>query len=489
MITHSTLLGGTARADALARLAATTPAAPLDVLIVGGGVTGLGAALDAASRGLSTGLIEMRDYSSGASSHSSRLAHGGLRYLEHGEVGLVHEALRERQLILSTIAPTLSRPVDFLLPATSRAQLAYFRVGVAGYDVLARALGDFRHGPKSRILGRKGLEAEGLGLATRFVGAVGFTDGQLDDARHTVALARTAQGYGAAVANYARCIEAIPSNEIESEGLVRVRIEADGTEFDAWARSVVWATGAWSNQLAAQAGGPLVRPSKGTHIVVPREAIDLSCAVISRTAKSVLFILPWADTWIIGTTDDDYPGDPSTVEVTEAEIEYLLAETNKVVRIPLTRASVIASYAGLRPLAVERKAGSSTSVSREHLIERIGASQFAIVGGKYTTYRVMAKDVIDEVCAARSLTLPCVTDRIPVVVEGSADAIGNFTWAGAQATDEAQFEAAITAAIEVDGARTVDDVLTRRLRVTTNSTALAARLRSIAERQLQAAGL
>ncbi|MFM1917677.1 MAG: hypothetical protein RJB01_1192 [Actinomycetota bacterium] len=418
---YNTHLNEHTRARNLTALAHTTPQNALDVLVIGGGVTGAGSALDAATRGLRVGLIEGGDYATGASSASSRLAHGGLRYLEQGHISLVHEALRERRLLVTTIAPHLTRRLDFLFPVATHPRLAYAQTGVALYDLLATAGGGSLEGRVRGYLNRSELTEQAPGLrADGMAGAVRFSDAQIDDARHTVAVVRTAQGFGALVANYATCEDIIE----DPSGLWRVRVqprgcdgEVDGSEIFIWARSIILAVGAWTNLWAeAFAHAPLVRPSRGTHILIPRDRIALNDAVISRTEKSVLFILPWEDSWIIGTTDDDFSGDPASVTPTEADITYLIEQANYVLEEPISREDVIAAYAGLRPLPAE-DAEKSTSVSREHVITQLAPGVFAIVGGKYTTYRVMAADAVDDVAAyLMGKRAPrSVTEKIPLV--------------------------------------------------------------------------
>lgn len=417
----NTHLNEQTRARNVTSLEHTTPQNALDVLVIGGGVTGAGSALDAVTRGLRVGLIEAGDYATGASSASSRLAHGGLRYLEQGHISLVHEALRERRLLVTTIAPHLTRRLDFLFPVATHPRLAYAQTGVALYDFLATAGGGSLEGRVRGYLNRSELAEQAPGLRVDgMAGAVRFSDAQIDDSRHTVAVIRTAQGFGALVANYVSC-EALTE---DASGLWRVRAQprncdgdVDGAEIFIWTRSIILAVGAWSNHWAQEFDhGPLVRPSRGTHILIPRDRIAVKDAVISRTEKSVLFILPWEDAWIIGTTDEDFSGDPASVAPTEANITYLIGQANSVLHDPISREDVIAAYAGLRPLPAE-DAVKSTSVSREHVITQLAPGVFAIVGGKYTTYRVMASDVVDDVCgylmgkrATRS-----VTEKIPLV--------------------------------------------------------------------------
>src|SRR4051812_42150421 len=291
----------------------------VDVVVIGGGVTGAGAALDAASRGLSVALLEARDWAAGTSSRSSKLIHGGLRYLEQFAFPLVHEALQERARLVQTIAPHLVTPLPFLLPLTAPVwQRAYYGAGVALYDVLGAALAADRGMPTHRHLSRRAtLEAfPGLrGDAVR--GAIRYWDAQGDDARHTLAVVRTAAGYGARTLSSARVVGLLRDGAGGGGATapvigVRVADLTDGSSFSVRARSVIAATGVWSDDIGAMLGESApslrVRASKGVHLVVPGSAIHGSdvrpTGLILRTPTSVLFVIPWGgDRWIIGTTD------------------------------------------------------------------------------------------------------------------------------------------------------------------------------------------
>jgi glycerol-3-phosphate dehydrogenase len=421
------------RAADLARLKAEQ----FDVLVVGGGVTGAGAALDAASRGLSVALIEARDLASGTSSRSSKLIHGGLRYLEQFEFGLVHEALRERGLLATRLAPHLVRPVPFLVPLTAPAgpvglpkrvwQRAYYGAGVALYDAFASAsalAGRVLQGqptrgmPMHRHLSRTAARRQFPSLREDAVtGAIEYYDGQVDDARFVVTLARTAASLGAAVVTSARAVGILRSAR-EVTG-VRVNDLETGEEFEVRARTVVSATGVWSDdvsELLSENGQPAehtglrVRASKGVHLVLPRSAISGESGLILRTQSSVLFVIPWGGHWIIGTTDTDWSLDRAHPAASANDISYLLEQVNQVLDRPLTPDDIEGVYAGLRPLLsaeARHRSGPHTrdeqtsSLSREHAVVEPMLGLMLVAGGKYTTYRVMAADVIDH--AARRL--------------------------------------------------------------------------------------
>jgi len=379
----------------------------LDILVVGGGVTGTGAALDAASRGLSVGLIEARDYAAGASSKSSKLIHGGLRYLEMLDFALVREALGERKLLLTELAPHLVRPVPFLWPLTHRGwERPYVGAGLLLYD----SIGGRRAVPRARHLSRSG--ALRLAPALRpdaLVGAVQFYDAQEDDARFVACLARTAAGHGAALAT--NVAMAGPLTEGDRVTGVHARDLLAGSELTIRARQVVLATGAWTDD-----GGLPVRPSKGVHILVPRRRIAMNTGLLTRTEKSVLFVIPWGDHWLIGDTDTEWRCEPGRVVASRADIDYLLAKVNAMLADPVTGADIEGVFAGLRPLVAAPDARDTTRLSREHTVRSVAPGLTAIAGGKFTTYRVMARDLIDAAAAGLAGEVaPSRTDRVPLL--------------------------------------------------------------------------
>jgi glycerol-3-phosphate dehydrogenase len=385
-----------------------------DVVVIGGGATGTGCALDAASRGLSVALLEARDFASGTSSRSSTLIHGGLRYLEQMEFGLVHEALRERGLLLNVIAPHLVRPVPFLLPLTERVwQRAYVGAGMLLYDELGGHKGLRRH---RHLTKRQALRIAPALKPDALIGAIQYWDAQVDDARHTLTTARTAAAYGAAVASSARVIGFLR----EGERVTGVRVEDDlaDEELEINARQVINATGVWTDDLqhlVGERGKFQVRASKGIHLVVPRDRVQIDSGLILRTEKSVLFVIPWGRHWIIGTTDTDWELDKAHPAASRSDIDYVLEHVNKVLAHPLRREDVEGVYAGLRPLLTGESEGTS-ELSREHTVAVPVPGLVAVAGGKYTTYRVMARDAVDA--AARGLDAavpPSATHVTPLV--------------------------------------------------------------------------
>jgi glycerol-3-phosphate dehydrogenase len=408
------LLNPEQRDAALAAMAS----AELDVLVVGGGVVGSGCALDAATRGLSVGLVEARDFASGTSSRSSKLIHGGLRYLEMLDFGLVREALHERGLLLDRLAPHLVRPVRFLYPLKHRVwERLYAGTGVTIYDTLALRGGLPRH----RNLTRRGALRECPALRKdALVGALQYYDAQVDDARHTMYLARTAAAYGAHVATRTEVVGFLR----EGERVTGVRVhdlEHDRT-FEVKAQQVINATGVWTDDtqaLVGERGQFHVRASKGIHLVVPRDRIQSDTGMILRTEKSVLFVIPWGRHWIIGTTDTDWALDKAHPAASSTDIDYLLDHVNDVLATPLSRTDVQGVYAGLRPL-LHGESESTSQLSREHTVASPQPGLVVVAGGKYTTYRVMARDAVDAAVygLARKVPPSCTQDVPLLGAEG-----------------------------------------------------------------------
>jgi glycerol-3-phosphate dehydrogenase len=377
---------------------------PLDILVIGGGVVGSGCALDAATRGLRVGLVEARDFASGTSSRSSKLVHGGLRYLEMLDFALVAEALKERSLLIQTLAPHLVRPVPFLYPLRHRLwERMYAGAGLALYDSLGLLSGRGRGVPGHRHCSRRSALRLAPSLrADALVGGIRYYDAQVDDARHTMMLARTAAAHGALIASRTRVVDLLRDGDRVVGALVH-DLESDRS-FEFRAEQVINATGVWTDEVQSLAGDEeqlRVRASKGVHLVVPRDRIQSETGLILRTHTSVLFVIPWGRHWIIGTTDTPWSWGKADPRASGADVDYLLSTINSVLRRPLQRHDVQAVYAGLRPLL----AGGSTptsKLSREHAVWSLLPGLVTIAGGKYTTYRIMAKDAVDA--AALGLT-------------------------------------------------------------------------------------
>ena len=399
----------------------------LDILVVGGGITGAGIALDAASRGLRTGVVEMGDWASGTSSWSSKLVHGGLRYLYQLDLPLVREALSERGRLLETIAPHLVKAQPFLWPLTHHCERSYSAVGVGVYDALALAgARGHRTVPIQKHLGRKGARALAPALdPSRLIGAIRFYDARVDDARLVIDLIRTAVGLGALAVSRARVTGFLKDARGTVTGAAVTDLETGATHEIRAARTIN-ATGVWTEDtqnLATDAGGLKVLASKGVHIVVPKAAIDAETGIFLRTEKSVLFIIPWPRYWVIGTTDTPWTEDVAKPVATAADIDYILQHANEVLSRPLSRDDIIGVYAGLRPLlqprlkpGADNRLAASTKVSREHTVTRVAPGLTAIAGGKLTTYRVMAADAVDHALGeALARAHPSATARLPLV--------------------------------------------------------------------------
>ena len=478
------------RASALERLATEH----FDVLVVGGGITGAGVALDAASRGLRTALAERDDFGSGTSSRSSKLVHGGLRYLSQGDYRLVAQALTERQRLL-TNAPHLVRPLPFLVPSYgSRAGLRAVSSALWLYDLT----GGFRIGRLHRRLSPADALTRAPALrADALAGAHLYLDAHGDDARLTLAVVRTAVlDHGAVAANHTRvaCIRRGGAT-----------LEADGRTMEVDAAVVVSAAGVWADELAT-AGSPAVRarsirPAKGVHVTVPAELVPIDVALVLKApvdGRSV-FVVPWPGTGrvYVGTTDTDYDGPLDAPTCTAAEVDYLLEAVNASLTTQLKPSDVVGAWAGLRPLVAGGRSGRrSTDLSRRHRVTRSPEGLVTVTGGKLTTYRAMAEDTVDEVQAAlgqrrtraRTASLPLrgATSAEAPVAAGPAGDVAATRHLVARYGSEARVVVAIVAAdpalgeplvpslpylraealyaVRYEMARTLDDVLARRTR-------------------------
>jgi len=450
-VSRSAKLGPVERAAAIEVLKTKQ----LDILVIGGGIVGTGSALDAATRGLRVGMVEARDWGSGTSSRSSKLVHGGIRYLEQLNFRLVREALIERGLLLQRIAPHLVKPVRFLYPLTKPVyERLYVGAGMLLYDIFSYTGGRAPGVPHHRHLSKGQMLRAIPGLkASAFTGGITYYDAQVDDARYVAAVARTASFYGAHVASRVRVEGFIKVGE----RVVGVTAEdrETGERFEIRAKQVVNATGVWTDDTQAMVGerGQFkVRASKGVHLVVPRDRFQSKLGLLLRTEKSVLFVIPWGRHWLIGTTDTDWDLDKAHPAATASDIDYLLDRVNAVLAVPLTRDDVEGVYAGLRPLLAGESeetsklsrehivahsvpglvvvaggkwttyrllAGESeetSKLSREHIVAHSVPGLVVVAGGKWTTYRIMAKDAIDEaVRALDGTTSPSITEDIALL--------------------------------------------------------------------------
>jgi len=480
------------RAEALARLAAEQ----FDVLVVGGGITGAGVALDAASRGLRTALVERDDFASGTSSKSSKLVHGGLRYLQQREVGLVYEGLAERQVALRN-APHLVRILPFLIPVLTRDGVISRRLARAlgGALWMYDLTGGVRIGKRHRRVSSDQALAHMQTLsADRVAGGYLYYDAHTDDARLTLALCRTAAAHGAVVANYA----GVTSLRKDGEERVRgARVQADGDEIDVRADVVVNAAGVWTDDVRAldEPNHPhSIRPAKGIHITVPWTKLRNDIAVVVPVAKDrrSVFVVPWGDLTYVGTTDTDYDGPLDDPECTPEDVAYLLRAVNAVITDPLREEDVLGTWAGLRPLLRTAANDRTADLSRRHAVRRSEGGLVTVTGGKLTTYRRMAADTVDEVDALLGKRRRCRTKHLKLIgadgYEDPPDAnepSRHVHLAHRYGTEGAEVEALLDEepalgeplvpglpylkaeavhAVRSEMARTLDDVLTRRTR-------------------------
>ena len=387
-----------------------------DLLVIGGGVNGAGIALDAASRGLTVALIEAHDLASGTSSRSSKLIHGGLRYLEQYDFKLVREALHERELMVKTLAPHLVKPVSFLYPLHEKVKdRTYIGAGLALYDALRgfkRALPNHKH------MSQKTISEVAPSLRLDIVtGGIKYFDAQVDDARHTMMIARTAARHGAQIATRTSVLSLLR----EGKRVIgaKVRLEESGDIIDVHAGVTVMAAGVWTDPLydaMELKPGYRVRMSKGVHIVLPKEAIKAETGIILKTSVSVLFIIPWNNQWMVGTTDTDYTGDRNEPLSTAEDVQYIIDQANRVLDPKIRREDVIGVFAGLRPLVSTAPDAPTTKLSREHVVDHPAQGFVSIAGGKYTTYRVMSEDAVNAaVPDLRRLVPDSCTETLPLV--------------------------------------------------------------------------
>ncbi len=476
----SSVLSPVTRASAIAALESET----FDVVVIGGGITGVGAALDAASRGLRVALFERDDLASGTSSKSSKLIHGGLRYLEHLDFRLVFEALHERTALLTDIAPGLVEPVSFVIPITAPIwQRAYLGAGVALYDLLASARGGSPL-PRHRHLGRVALRQLMPGIRPEAArGGIVFWDAQMDDARYTMLVARTAALHGASVCT--RCeVVGLLRDDARVSG-VEIRDRETGDTHTVRSRCVINATGVWTDDIEQLADGASlqVRAAKGIHLVVARDRIDASAGMLLRTDKSVLFVIPWHDRWLVGTTDTPWTLDRDRPMATGADIDYVLAQANTILVRPLCRDDILGVFAGLRPLVDtrtehrhHRRAGrrnDTTKISREHVVRHVAPGLVTIAGGKFTTYRRMAADVVDAAVGQFCVVASCTATIALVGSDKSTETKAELQQLIDEypALENPLAQAPNTSAADVvhavthEGAMHLDDVLERRTRL------------------------
>jgi len=397
---------------------------PWDLLIVGGGIVGAGALLDAVSRGLRVALVEQDDIAVGTSSRSSRLIHGGLRYLQQMEINLVREALRERARLLR-LAPHLVRLENFLFPLYGPpvATRALYTAGLTMYDLLGSAKSGGRH---RQLSVDETLEYAPDLIRKDLRGALLYHDAMEDDARLTLAVVRTALAQKAGIA--------LAVTRVRATGPIRdgarvvgatVHDHLTGSLFEVNAAAVLDATGVWGAMPDRPfgAGSFNVLPSRGSHLVIPRERIPANGGLTLRIPGRVAFMVPWPRHWLIGTTDQPYHGEVDRVGASAAEVDEILGTLNGALDTEITRDDIVGTYAGLRPLVAPSDASSTVKVSREHKVSVEGDGLVRISGGKYTTYRVMARDAVDAILGAEAKGRPSGTANLPIIGAASRTAL------------------------------------------------------------------
>lgn len=394
-------------------------ASPVDVLVVGAGITGAGVALDAAARGYRVAIVERDDVASGTSSKSSKLVHGGVRYLATGDVPMVLEGVRERER-LRALAPHLVRPLGFVVPAGSAIDAAMLRVGLLAYD--AMALGGRARSHRRLTHEQVLLEAPGLARGASH-GGFGYDDAQTDDARLTLAVLQAARHHGALALTHLDVAHLEPRDGV-SPNVVRLRDQLTGTDHEVRARWVVGAGGVWADRIGADVApgthAPRLQPARGSHVVLHRADVPVNRAVVVPSAGGDgrrLFLVPWGDQVYVGTTDDADVADGRGPHVTEDDVTYLLAAVNRAFATDLRAADAIGAWAGWRPL-VAGGPGATADLSRRHLVHEPAPGVVTITGGKLTTYRRMAADVVDVLVAADGIRRETATTRIPLGATG-----------------------------------------------------------------------
>ena len=459
--------------------------APWDIVVIGGGATGLGTAVDAASRGYAVVLFEQADFAKGTSSRSTKLIHGGVRYLQQGNVSLVMEALSERGRLLQN-APHLVNDLAFIVPSYEWWESPFYGVGLKVYDLLAGkyGFGRSRHLSREKVIEEiPSIQAEGLRGGTRYF------DGQFDDARLAISLARTAVEQGAVAVNYTGVVAILKDTQGVAQG-VRVYDAETGVEMEVFAKVIVNATGPQADAVRHLDNPDLdaiVAPSQGVHIVLDRSFIPSESAIMVPHTDDgrVMFAIPWRDVAVVGTTDtlvDDVPLEP---QPRSQEIDFILDTANRYLARPAARSDIKSVFAGIRPLVEGGDEVGTATLSRDHVILiDPNSAMMTVVGGKWTTYRKMAEDVVDQASVLAGLPQSsCVTSSLRIHgYSEHADALGGLSFYGADAegvqalidanaewaapihVDLAMTGAEVVWACRYEMARTIDDVLARRSR-------------------------
>jgi glycerol-3-phosphate dehydrogenase len=484
------------RADAVDTLASE----PFDVLVIGGGITGAGVALDAATRGYSVGLVERADFASGTSSRSSKLVHGGLRYLQNFDLGLVREALLERQINVK-LAPHLVKPLRFVVPAFDGARLdRVVGLGLNAYDVMAvdrlrrrRVRGESDWSPaRHRVISGPDVLELLPALSDRSpTGGYLFYDCQTDDARLVLTVLAEAERFGAVAANRLEAVGLLEERG-RAAGAVLRDMES-GSTLEVRAANVVNATGVWADRLRPaelhdEAEVPVIRPSRGTHLVVEGSSLPvIAGAIVPAGEGRTIFVLPWLGHTLIGTTDTDHDGPADHVQPSSAEIAYLLDAVNAFFATSLGVEDLVGAYAGVRPLISTGDPRKSVDISRKAELYETSSGMITITGGKLTTWRRMAKETVDRIVWRDGSEVKCRTHAVPLGMpvdpadlvaapEGSREQLasryGHLAYdvlAGGRVEpiipERPDLMAEVVYAARREQARTVGDVLLRRTRL------------------------
>lgn len=455
-----------------------------DILVIGGGATGLGIAVDAATRGYTVALVEKDDFAKGTSSRSTKLVHGGVRYLAQGNIKLVREALKERGILLRN-APHLTRKQPFIVPSFNFVNKYYYGLGLGVYDLLA---GKLQIG-KVSILGKKEVLKRMPAVREKGLdGGVEYYDGQFDDARLAVNLAQTAEEYGACIVNHAEVDDLLRDGKAITGAVIFDHLTGD--YINVKARAVVNATGVFADgviQMDNKEANPLLSPSQGIHLVVDRKFFpgDTAMMIPKTDDGRVLFAVPWHDKVVLGTTDTAVDEVNEEPVAQEDEIDFILSHFSRYTSQTLTRADVRSVFAGLRPLVRSSNSTSTALISRDHTIVVSPSGLITIIGGKWTTYRKMAKDAVDNAVFVGKLTKrPCVTEDLRIhgwketaedqdllsIYGSDADAIRGLALQepalAAPIHGRSYYtKAEVVWAVRNEMAMTVEDVLARRLRL------------------------
>lgn len=420
---------------------------PWDIAIIGGGSTGVGIALDAVTRAYRVVLLEQHDFGKGTSSRSTKLVHGGVRYLQQGNISLVMEALKERGLLLRN-APHLVHDMEFVVPNYAWWEAPFYGIGMKVYDLLA---GKYGFGP-SQILSREEVLARIPTLSQEGLrGGVKYHDGQFDDSRLLIDIASTAAEHNACLVNYAKVTALAKDSDGFVNGLT-FRDEETGASHILGARCVINATGPFCDALRCvddPASKPMIAPSQGVHLTLPREFLPGDTAIMVPHTRDgrVMFAIPWHGHALVGTTDTPIPSSTLEPDAKNEEIDFILETASDYLAKRPTRADVLSVFTGIRPLVKASDVSNTAALSRDHTIEVSSSGLLTIAGGKWTTYRHMAEDAVDHaIVLGRLDERPCITRNLRIRDPGSHDESG--AWYA-----------------RLEMARTVEDVLARRTRL------------------------